>query len=94
MDCGVKYCGGCNPKYDREAVLRQIREHFQNRAQFSDAKEDVVYDLLLVIGGCSSCCASFGQYQTRFGIVRLWDRNRIADIIGQIESIAMDQEKC
>jgi len=71
MHIGVKFCGGCNPRYDRrayyEAVIKRHPEH-----HFSIAQEGVPYDCLLVIGGCSSCCASHNQYD--YGrLIKVWD---------------------
>ena len=33
MKCGVKFCGGCNPRYDRGAAYREIKDelnHIEN----------------------------------------------------------------
>jgi len=73
MICGVKFCGGCNPKYDRGAVYETIKERLQNEIDFEYAKEGRMYDVLLVIGGCTNCCASYDQYLTKRGIVKIWD---------------------
>lgn len=51
MTCGVRFCGGCNPRYERGKALTIIKEHFNGRVDFSIAQENVEYDLLLIIGG-------------------------------------------
>lgn len=62
MLVGVKFCGGCNPRYDRTACLEEVkRQH--SHWDFQYAEEGRRYDLLLVIGGCPSCCASDEAYQ-------------------------------
>ena len=62
MKCGIKFCGGCNPGYDRRQACEEIKEAFENKdLEFLHAVEDDPYDCLLVIGGCSNCCASYNQ---------------------------------
>jgi len=53
---GVKYCGGCNPTYDRMQVIRQIKSRFRNRFYFflPDQKH---LNGLLFINGCHHSCA-------------------------------------
>ena len=61
MKVGIKYCGGCNPRYDREEYVRKLVScHPEWETEYAD--EGVHYDLLYVIGGCTSCCASYEQY--------------------------------
>jgi hypothetical protein len=75
MRVGVKFCGGCNPRYDRSGELDKILDHFvkdsddfskdhveKGRALFGFAKEGGDYDVLLVIGGCNNQCASTDEY--------------------------------
>src|SRR5665648_1203997 len=59
MKCGVRFCGGCNPKYDRGAAYEFIRQDLQEEIQFEYAQEDTIYDILLIVGGCTNCCASY-----------------------------------
>jgi len=57
MRVGVRYCGGCNPRYDRVAALERLRRRHPE-ATFFTAAPGVPMDLLLVVCGCSACCAS------------------------------------
>jgi 3-hydroxyacyl-[acyl-carrier-protein] dehydratase len=56
LKIGVKYCGGCNPAYDRikavETIRRSISEH-----EFVPFSEECVYGAVLVVCGCSARCA-------------------------------------
>lgn len=71
MLVGVKFCGGCNPRYDRKKYLEEVeREH--PSWNFQIAKEYWHYDLLLVICGCASCCASCEQYEFE-QLVKVWE---------------------
>ncbi|MDR1068761.1 MAG: hypothetical protein LBL36_05910 [Clostridiales Family XIII bacterium] len=75
MRVGVKFCGGCNPRYDRSGELDKILSHFEKdsdafaadhaekgKALFGFAKEGGAYDVLLVICGCNNQCASTDDY--------------------------------
>lgn len=56
MNIGIKYCGGCNPHFDRTAILNKIMELFKGD-KFEYAKENNFYDIIIVIDGCSRACS-------------------------------------
>ena len=67
---GIRYCGGCNPRFDRGAMVQRVcRKHPEWEAEV--AREERSYDLLLVIGGCPSCCAAYEQFAAK-KILKLW----------------------
>lgn len=72
MKCGVRFCGGCNPRYDRGAAYEIIKQNLQAEIQFEYAQEGTIYDILLVIGGCTNCCASYDTFNARRGIIKIW----------------------
>lgn len=51
----VKFCGGCNPAFDRESVAGRIREELSEEARWVSA--DAEAELLLIINGCPAACA-------------------------------------
>lgn len=55
LACCVKFCGGCNPRYDRGAAYNQIREALADAASFSLPEEGRAYDALLILRGCTGC---------------------------------------
>jgi len=84
MKIGVKYCGGCNPRYERGKALEVIKNQFIDGVSFDHAKEDMTYDVLLVIGGCTNCCASYEEYKANMGVVKMWDEGHIEEMISII----------
>ena len=46
LHCAVKFCGGCNPMYDRGAA---------GVADFSLPRDGEQYDVLLILRGCTGC---------------------------------------
>lgn len=62
MNVGIKYCGGCNPHYDRVEFVEQLKQ--QNpQLHVEVAQPQQVYDCLLVICGCPAQCANISGLQ-------------------------------
>ena len=53
---GIKYCGGCNPSFDRVAFAQKLMEN-HNDLNFESAGETRYYDLLVLVNGCTRACA-------------------------------------
>ncbi len=85
MKCGVRFCGGCNPRYDRRAALEEIERQLKD-VDFVNAVEGYPHDLLLVIGGCTNCCASYEQFDTKQGVLKMWDKTHIDNICDELEN--------
>jgi len=73
LKIGIKYCGGCNPYYDRVALVKRIESRLQGKVEFVSAANDDV-DLVLAVEGCNTACADLSSF----------DENKIR-IITQIE---------
>ena len=67
MKRAVKYCGGCNPRYDRVALVRQLEKDIG--APLISAETGTVYDELYVNCGCSARCADIERFQAARVIV-------------------------
>ncbi len=52
---GIKYCGGCNPRYDRPDFVRRLAEACPG-ASFVPARPGG-QERLLVVCGCTARCA-------------------------------------
>lgn len=61
MKRAVKYCGGCNPRYDRVALVRRLEKDIGT--PFVTAEPGTLYDELYVICGCSARCADIERFQ-------------------------------
>jgi len=57
---GIKYCGGCNPEYDRVAVVNRLVEDLAEEAEFLPASSPDL-DLVLVVQGCRTACADLSS---------------------------------
>lgn len=79
MKCGVKFCGGCNPHYQRGDAYRRIASDMPE-IDFEYAEENAEYDALLVIGGCTACCPAYNQYTVKSDVIKMWSEDQIEDI--------------
>ena len=54
---GIKYCGGCNPSYERVEVVQRVQSLFKDRFIFSvDDLQDS--DRMVLVSGCPRACAN------------------------------------
>ncbi|MDR2523868.1 MAG: hypothetical protein LBC93_09245 [Synergistaceae bacterium] len=61
----VKYCGGCNPRYDRVGFVRSLQGDFPElEVAGADAAEP---DFALVVCGCPARCVQHEQLTGRQG---------------------------
>ncbi len=62
LKIGLKYCGGCNPEYDRVRAVEQITERLQGKAEFCPpGNKDL--DIILVVEGCATACADTASFE-------------------------------
>jgi hypothetical protein len=54
---GVKYCGGCNPSYERVEMVQQLQSLLEKRFIFTDGERQDI-DLLVFVNGCPRSCAN------------------------------------
>lgn len=64
----VRYCGGCNPGYQRGTAVRTLQKRFPH-LQLLNFEPSAVYEAVLVVCGCSARCA--GQADLPVDIPRL-----------------------
>ncbi|QAT49478.1 hypothetical protein EQM14_06635 [Caproiciproducens sp. NJN-50] len=70
MKIGVKYCGGCNPRYDRTRIVSRLREEFRG-LDIVRADAQGGADLVAVICGCPVQCAEHADLNGCLGKVVL-----------------------
>ena len=76
LKVGIKYCGGCNPYYDRVALVKRIESRLQGKVEFVSPENDDV-DLVLAVEGCQTACADLSSFE-----------GKQIHFIAQIEDIA------
>jgi 4-hydroxybutyrate CoA-transferase len=61
VNIGIKYCGGCNPKFDRKAFVEELKSRHKD-INFEIASETSNYELVFLVNGCSRACVSKNKY--------------------------------
>lgn len=57
MKIGIKYCGGCKTTYNRVEYVNKLINDFPEN-NFEPIKDNVNYDIILVVNGCKTACAN------------------------------------
>ncbi len=57
----VKYCGGCNPNYDRVALVGAIKARLCGKASFVATDSNGISVVMAVVG-CSTACADLRPF--------------------------------
>lgn len=65
MKVGIKYCGGCNPHYERSEIARRLRQDFPEVDLVRADAPDV--DIVAVVCGCPVACASHEELNAKSG---------------------------
>ena len=55
LEIGVRYCGGCNPTFDRVAVVKRLQKLLPELS-FVSAQPGTPYAAVLVVSGCATAC--------------------------------------
>ena len=69
MTVGLKYCGGCNPYYERTKLAEKIKEQLKNHVTFEPLQEGKLYDVVVLICGCVRRCVTMGGIRAKYGVV-------------------------
>ncbi len=70
MKAGVKFCGGCNPRYDRGGSFRKMKEHLKDIEWVTGKKEEIC-DYWLLICGCQRGCIDAEDFTATQQILKL-----------------------
>lgn len=55
INVAVKFCGGCDPAYERVEYLRKIEDAASHRIRWMSL-QDNGYEVILLISGCQRAC--------------------------------------
>ena len=76
MKIYVKYCGGCNPRYDKAMLVSKLKEEL-NGHSFSESYDDP--DVSLIVCGCASACADKSNAAAPYGVFTIWQMEEADD---------------
>ena len=84
MICGVKYCGGCNSRYNRNAFLERVKNTCTD-VEFQYVQPESVYHHLLVICGCPSKCADISKILINGNIYMISEENQFEMLVEKLK---------
>jgi len=58
----IKYCGGCNPNYDRVALVEEMKARLGETVKWSCPDDDPC-DLVIAVQGCETACADLTAFE-------------------------------
>ncbi|MCY6959763.1 hypothetical protein [Clostridium brassicae] len=87
MKVGVKYCGGCNPRYDRTSFIDKLKNEVKFDLDIQGASEDNFYDVVLILCGCTSACVNHDNLKGKYGkivVVSQDNYNKVLDLLNNV----------
>jgi 4-hydroxybutyrate CoA-transferase len=87
MKIGIKYCGGCNPTYDRTAVVTKLNTHIGKGHSIETALSGSFYDIVIILCGCTSACANHNNIETKHGKIYITSEYDISKLFNFIDKI-------
>ena len=79
---GLKYCGGCNPEYNRADFVIQLEKRLKDQAIFLPPDDENV-DLILAIHGCATACADLSPYHG-LKIIHMTHNREVAEVVKEL----------
>jgi hypothetical protein len=76
LKVGIKYCGGCNPYYDRVALVKRIESRLKGKAEFVSPQNEP-FDFILAVEGCKTACTDLSSFDGKK--IRIITRSEDAD---------------
>lgn len=92
LKIGIKYCGGCNSRYDRVKAVETIKCRYAN-FNFQTALPNSIYDIVLVICGCHTVCADHHTLQARIKKFLLYQERDYMELYQFMDSLTTEKEK-
>lgn len=85
MTVYYKFCGGCNPRYDREKAAERIRTEHPEVVLTNDSTVPV--DASVIICGCSAACAEETDSYGPYGRFVIWGDSALDELDDFLEKI-------
>lgn len=87
MNIGIKYCGGCNPKYNRSVFVAGLAAKYKGEIKIEPIKEDIIYDIVIIMNGCSSVCIDISEMEHKGKIISVASEEDFTLVYEEIDKI-------
>lgn len=83
---GIKYCGGCNPSYERVEMIQRVQSLLKDRFIFSihDQKDS---DIMVFVRGCPRACADKNSSDLEVPSRSIVGENEFKSLIDWLEGL-------
>ena len=78
----VKYCGGCNPEFDRVGAVADMLAGLSDIVAVVPL-DDERADMLVAVEGCPTACAGLGDFKGK-RVVVLTSREAVAGFVPEV----------
>ena len=92
MKIGIKYCGGCNPRYQREAEVEKLKKKLPDCNFTYDSSE--VCNVWIAVHGCPSACAHKEMLKAKDGILEAVKARDFVQIAKKIQEKLYQSVHC
>ena len=84
MNVGIKFCGGCNPLYERKNIVKRLLADYEGivcQAIAEGSQYDLDLDLVLVICGCKASCSQYDNLKKFKDVIFIYSEEDYCQII-------------
>lgn len=85
MRIGIKFCGGCNPLYERQKIVERIKREYPLEV-VEAIRDGTVYDFIIILNGCRAECVDYKDLRGNFGRIDIFcadDYTKIQEAISK-----------
>jgi hypothetical protein len=82
---GIKYCGGCNPRYNRENLVAELKTALPD-THFVFGEEALKANILIVVSGCASACPTIDENPNQ-RVLWIREQREVQDMIRWLEKM-------
>ena len=76
---GLKYCGGCSPRYDRVDWVSELKQKMGGRIEWV-SHDDPYAEAILVVMGCESACVDVSPFEGK-PVYPVWKELHLESLI-------------
>jgi hypothetical protein len=87
---GVKYCGGCNPGYDRGLPASKIQNQLSKKVLMVSPEEEA--DVIIAVQGCPTACADLSPFEES-NILHITDTGDLQPVIERLNREILSRER-
>lgn len=84
----IKYCGGCNPHYDRVAFVNYLRDRYRGQIEFVPADSQQTSKVMVAVCGCRCKCVYAHDYPVYEEIIYISNEQEQQELIAYLDQLA------